>query len=458
MRGGFGRGSKRGSDMRHGSRDGETSLATGNGRRRALLATLAVSLVLGSCASADVMSVGSITPYAPTEQRVTPAAPRTPAKFSRGEGAPSPSFRAFVSALWPEAQARGVSRSVYDAAFSGVTQDEKIIALTKKQAEFVKPVWEYLASAVSQNRLERGTPMTRQWASTLDTIERTYGVDRKVVMGVWGMETNFGGFTGSHYVVRALATLAEAKYRGDYFRNELLTALVILQQGHVSPDRMEGSWAGAMGQTQFMPSSFMRYAVDFTGDGRRDIWTSVPDALASTANYLKQHGWQPGLPWGFEVKVPSGFRYGRDKKSLAAWASEGVRRVDGRPLSGAGEARLFLPAGARGPVFLVTANFDVIKRYNNSDAYALGVAHLGDRLYGGAPIQTPWPTDQAPLAKHEREEVQRHLASRGYDIGDVDGRIGSQTRDAIFAFQESRGLIADGHADNRLLAQLRQTR
>lgn len=444
--------------MRHGSRDGETDFTTASRGGRVPLAALAVSLALGACASTDVVSVGSITPYAPTEHRLTPEAPRSPARISRGEGTPSPSFRVFVAALWPEAQARGVSRAVYDAAFAGVTQDEKVIALTRKQAEFSKPIWEYLASAVSQNRLERGTPLTREWASTLDAIERTYGVDRKVVMGVWGMETNFGSFTGSHYVVRALATLAEARYRGDYFRNELLTALVILQEGHITPDRMEGSWAGAMGQTQFMPSSFMRYAVDFTGDGRRDIWTSVPDALASTANYLKQNGWQPGLPWGFEVKVPSGFRYGRQARSFADWAAEGVRRVDGRPLPAAGEARLFLPAGARGPVFLVTKNFDVIKRYNNSDAYALGVAHLGDRLYGGAPIQAPWPTDQVPLAKHEREELQRHLVRHGYHIGEIDGRIGSQTRDAIFAFQESRGLVADGHADGRLLALLRQTR
>lgn len=376
---------------------------------------------------------------------------------SYGSGKPqSGAFSNFVEGLWPAARARGVSRRTFDAAFAGVSPDQKVLDLTKKQAEFVKPVWEYLASAVSEKRLEKGPQVAAQHAATLAAIEQAYGVDRKVIIGVWGMETNFGGFTGNNYVIQALATLAYAKYRGDFFRNELLTALTILEQGHVAPRDMQGSWAGAMGQTQFMPTSFMSYAVDYTGDGKRDIWNSVPDALASTANYLKKHGWETGLPWGFEVKVPASFNYSARKQSFAHWAHAGVRRMDGKAMPAHGEASLFMPAGARGPIFLVTKNFNVIKRYNNSNAYALGVAHLGDRVYGGAPIQAAWPVDQRPLTKDQRHELQQRLARLGYDVGEPDGKLGERTQEAILAFQEARGLVADGHPSDELLTHLRR--
>ncbi|MDJ1158315.1 lytic murein transglycosylase [Chelatococcus sp. SYSU_G07232] len=415
------------------------------GRRTGIgaIAAIAASLALAACASNGILpGVASMDEVETTS----------------GRGAPQPAaFAAFVEELWPAARARGVSRRTFDAAFAGVSPDQKVLDLTKKQSEFVKPIWEYLASAVSEKRLEKGPQMAAQYASTLAAVEQTYGVDRKVIMGVWGMETNFGGFTGNNYVVQALATLAYARYRGDYFRNELVTALKILDDGHVSPADMQGSWAGAMGQTQFMPSSFVRYAVDFTGDGKRDIWTSVPDALASTANYLKMHGWQTGLPWGFEVQLPPGYSHRVRKQSFAHWAQAGVRRMDGKAMPAEGEASLFMPAGARGPVFLVTKNFAVIKRYNNSDAYALGVAHLGDRVYGGPAIQASWPVEERQLTKDERHELQRRLALLGYDVGEPDGRLGTQTRDAIVAFQESRGLVPDGYPDSRLLAYLRQT-
>jgi membrane-bound lytic murein transglycosylase B len=369
-----------------------------------------------------------------------------------------PEFRRFVEALWPEARARGVSRATFERAFAGLSPDPKILALTHQQSEFVRPIWDYLGGAVSSGRLERGRVMAARYASTLAAVERTYGVPRTVVLGVWGMETNFGSFTGSTDVVRALATLAYARYRGDFFRGELLAALQILQRDHIDRRAMRGSWAGAMGQTQFMPSSFLRYAVDGDRDGRRDIWASVPDALASTANYLRQKGWERSLPWGFEVRLPQDFDFRNDRHAFAGWHKLGVRRADGKALPPHGEGALFLPAGANGPAFLVTDNYAVIKAYNSSDAYALAVAHLGDRLTGGRPIAAAWPVHEPPLGREQREEVQRRLAALGHYEGDADGRLGSKTRAALRAFQLRRGLKPDGYATVVVLRELRAAR
>lgn len=366
-------------------------------------------------------------------------------------------FQRFVQGLWPEAKARGVSQATFNEAFRGVEPDAKIIALTKKQSEFVRPIWDYINGSISNERLKRGRDMAAEWSKTLAVVEKTYGVPRSVVLGVWGMETNYGSFTGSIYAIRALSTLAYTGYRPDFFREELLTALQILQQGHVDRSRMLGSWAGAMGQTQFMPSSFMKYAVDGNGDGMRDIWSSVPDAMASTANYLRQQGWEPGLPWGFEVQLPKGFDFRYLKQNFAQWQTLGLRRIDGKAMPRAGEATLFLPGGAGGPAFLVTKNYDVIKTYNSSDAYAMGVAHLGDRLMGGQPIQAAWP--KAPmLDKDQRQELQERLARLGFYEGNTDGKFGSKTRDAVRNFQLRRGLIPDGYADYAVLRELRATR
>ncbi|QFU15410.1 lytic murein transglycosylase [Microvirga thermotolerans] len=367
-------------------------------------------------------------------------------------------FQAFVQSLWPQARARGVSRATFEAAFRGVEPDSKIVALTRKQSEFVRPIWDYIEGSVSAQRLERGRQMAAEWSRTLDMVERTYGVPRSVVLGVWGMETNFGSFTGSIYVIRALATLAYTRYRGDFFKDELLTALQILENDHIDRDKMLGSWAGAMGQTQFMPSSFMKFAVDGNRDGVRDIWTSVPDALASTANYLRQQGWEPGLPWGFEVKLPKGFDYRNLRLGFSSWAALGVRRMDGQPFPRSGEAALFLPAGADGPSFLVTDNYDVIKSYNSSDAYAMGVVHLGDRIMGAGPIRAAWPKDKPLLDKDQREELQKHLAGLGLYRGDADGKLGSKTREAVRNFQLARGLVPDGYADLAVLRELRAAR
>jgi lytic murein transglycosylase len=385
-----------------------------------------------------------------------------PALAQATTGATAPQageFKRFVEALWPEARQRGVSRATFDDAFRGVTApDPKIVALTKKQSEFVRPIWDYVAGAISPARLQRGREAAQAYQAQFEAAERAYGVPRSVILGVWGMETNYGSFTGDIYAVRALATLAFVRYRGEFFRNELLTALQILEDDHVGRDKMRGSWAGAMGQTQFMPTSFMRFAVDGDGDGARDIWSSVPDAIASTANYLKEHGWTRGLPWGFEVALPDGFDFRNLRQTFSGWGQLGVARVDGKALPSGGEATLFLPAGASGPAFLVTANYDVIKAYNASDAYALGVGHLGDRVLGGPAIQGDWPRNERMLDKDQRVEVQKRLMAMGLYQGETDGKHGSKTRVAVREFQLKRGLVPDGYANLPVLEALRKAR
>jgi lytic murein transglycosylase len=404
------------------------------------------------CFSAASLTLGLAAGAGPALARSPKAKPQPAREASQAD------FEKFLQALWPEARARGVSRATFDEAFRGVAPDAKIVALTRKQSEFVRPIWDYIASAAASSRIAKGQEIAREWARVLDAVERTYDVPKGVVLGIWGMETNFGSFTGNIYVVRALATLAFVRYRGDFFREELLTALHMLEQRQVARETMLGSWAGAMGQTQFMPSSFVKYAVDGDRDGARDIWRSMPDALASTANYLRQQGWQPGLPWGFEVELPEGFDFRNHRQALSGWMQLGLRRIDGQPMPRAGEATLFLPAGARGPAFLITENYNVIKTYNSSDAYAMGVAHLGDRIYGGRPIQGAWPRHEPMLDKDQREEVQRRLAGLGLYSGETDGRLGSKTREAVRQFQLRRGLTADGYADSALLKELRAAR
>ncbi len=364
-------------------------------------------------------------------------------------------FSAYLDSLRPRAERRGVSRATFERALSGVTPDQEVIRLTGQQAEFSRPIWEYLDGAVSSTRLRLGNEARGRHGQTLASMERAYGVPQAIVLGIWGMETNFGGYKGSKDVFRSLATLAHQGHRGDFFEDELLAALEILERGDVSRDSMKGSWAGAMGHPQFMPTSYLRYAADGDGDGRRDIWNSVPDALASAANYLREHGWQPGLPWGMEVRLPSNFDYGVEKASFSQWARLGMTPAGGGSLPNRGEASLFQPAGSNGPAFLVTANYDVIKRYNSSDAYALGVALLGDRLTGGAGVEASWPRNEPRLNTSQREELQRRLRDLGYYSGDVDGMFGSMTREAVRRFQRGRGLPADGYANMALLETLR---
>ncbi len=367
-------------------------------------------------------------------------------------------FDAFVANLWPAAQGQGVTRATFDAAFKGVTFNPSVVARTHQQAEFVKPIWGYLAGAVSARRIGEGQGLADREASWLDKAQGAYGVDKGVIMGIWGLETDFGSFQGSDSVIRSLASLAYIHYRGDYFRDQVIAALEIIEAGDVAPGAMKGSWAGAMGQTQFMPSSFLEDAVDFNGDGRRDIWGSAPDAIGSTAHYLQSHGWLAGQPWGMEVRLPEGFDLAaKDSETLAPWsafAARGVKRADAHALPGGGEAKLFLPAGLKGPAFLITPNFAVIKTYNNSSSYALGVALLGDSILGRGAVRAPWPSHDKILSGPQLQQMQAKLAALGYDVGKIDGRIGEQMRAAVRAYQASRGEPPDGYPTPALLAMM----
>ncbi|NBN65314.1 lytic murein transglycosylase [Microvirga tunisiensis] len=373
-----------------------------------------------------------------------------------------PRFDAFVRNMWPEARAAGISAATYNSVFTGMSPDPDTIRLMSAQSEFVKPIWDYLGSAVSDTRIQTGQRMLQEHAAVLREIEARYGVDRHAVLAVWGMETNYGGFMGKHNVIRALATLAYgAPRRQEFWRSELITALAILQGGHVRNEQMIGSWAGAMGHTQFMPSSWKQYAADYNGDGKRDIWTSVPDALASTANYLKEHGWQTGKTWGYEIKLPRGFDYSladdSTTKTIAEWERLGIVRANGRDFPRADDrAVLVLPAGAAGPAFLMLRNFFVIKRYNNATSYALAVGHLADRIRGGNAFVGDWSREHLPLNKQQTIQLQTALNRKGFDVGNPDGLAGPATRKAIRAYQKSRGMIPDGYASVMLLARMQQ--
>ncbi len=370
-------------------------------------------------------------------------------------------FNKFVADLWPAAHSAGISSGTYRHVFDGMDPDPDTLRLMSKQSEFVKPVWDYLDSAVSETRVERGRELLKEYAPVLRQLEARYGVDREAVLAIWGMETNYGSFMGKHNVIRALATLAyAAPRRTRFWRKELIKALSIVQAGHVRFEDMEGSWAGAMGHTQFMPSSWEAYSADYDGDGRRDIWTSVPDALASTAYYLKKHGWQTGKTWGYEVILPRSFNYklADDDTTLTLhnWSRQGVRRANGRDFPRPDDkAILVMPAGAAGPAFLMLRNFYVIKRYNNATAYALAVGHLADRIIGGGGLESDWAREYAPLSRSETAELQAELNRRGYKVGKPDGLIGPATRRGIRAYQRAQGLVPDGYASVVLLAQIK---
>lgn len=416
-------------------------MARADWRRLCGATFVATSLILAQGAAAQ-------TAAKPAKVASAQTAPKSAAKAEGG-------LPAFLQSLWPLAQARGISRATFDTALRGLSLDGSIVALTKKQAEFGKPIWSYLAGAVSSGRVGQGQAMAGQWASALARAEASYGVPREIVLGIWGMETSYGGFKGDKDVIRSLATLAYVRYRGDFFRDELLTALEILDKGHAERAELRGSWAGAMGHTQFMPSSYMKYAVDASGDGHADIWSNPTDAIASTANYLKGYGWQAGLPWGVEVVLPQGMDISVNRRSFSAWASAGLRKADGGALPWSGEATLFLPAGIKGPALLITENYAVIKKYNNSDAYALAVAVLGDRIAGRGGLRADWPLGEPQLSPQQRMEVQRRLKALGLYSEKIDGRLGSGTREAVRQFQLRAGLTPDGHASPAVLARLK---
>jgi lytic murein transglycosylase len=368
-------------------------------------------------------------------------------------------FASCAAGLRSEAARQGVPGAILDSAFGGLQPDMKVLEFQKQQPEFKTPVWDYMASLVDEERVSDGKARMAQYASALATAEERYGVSRYVIAAIWGVESDFGRSMGKRPLVQSLSTLACLGERPDYFRAELMAALKILARGDVAADRLEGSWAGAFGQTQFMPSTFLRLAVDLDGDGRRDIVDSPADALGSTANFLRKSGWRPGVAWGFEVRLPAGYAGPsgrRNKASMAAWTARGVARIDGRPLGEGEEAGLLAPAGLDGPAFLVTSNFEAIYSYNASESYALAIGHLADRLAGGGPLATPWPTDDPGLSRAGRRELQRLLISRGYDVGEPDGAIGKKTRDAIADFESKNGLDRDGRPSAKVLAALRR--
>jgi lytic murein transglycosylase len=369
-------------------------------------------------------------------------------------------FNNCLGRLWPDAARRGVTREAYEHFTTGLTPDLRIMDLLDAQPEFTKSFWDYLDGLVSDERIARGRELLAQYAKTFDAMERTYGVDRYIITAIWGVESNYSTMGGDRPVIRSTATLACVGRRRDYFREEFLSALEILQRGDVKPDRLIGSWAGAFGPTQFMPTTFKRFAVDFDGDGRRDVVDSVPDVIASTANNLKRDGWVSGQSWGYEVVVPKNFDFmlaDRSKQlTVRQWEGLGLKRPDGKPFPRAEDrAYLLVPAGAQGPGFLMLQNFRVIMKYNPAEAYALAIGHLADRMRGGGPFVQDWPRNERVLTLTERYELQQLLARRGYDIGEPDGLFGPRTRVAIRNFQASVGQTPDGFATGTMLDRLR---
>jgi membrane-bound lytic murein transglycosylase B len=366
-----------------------------------------------------------------------------------------------LAALWPDAARRGITRANYLRFTAGLTPDLSIMDKLDAQPEFTKATWDYLDLLVSDDRIAQGQALLAQYAPAFAAVERAYGVDRFILAAIWAVESNYGTMIGDRPVLRSTATLACVGRRREFFRGEFLATLEILQRGDVPPDRLVGSWAGAFGPTQFMPTSFLRYAVDFEGNGHRDVVDSIPDMLASTANNLKTDGWVPGETWGYEVALPQRFNYfladSPRQMSVRQWESAGVRRANGEPFPRPVErASLLLPAGARGPAFLMLRNFQVIMRYNPAEAYALAIGHLADRLRGGGPLMHPWPRDERVLTLQERYEMQQLLAQRGFKVGPPDGFIGPETRLAIRDYQESIGAIPDGFASSEVLDRLLQ--
>ena len=372
---------------------------------------------------------------------------------------PPTAFAGCISELRTEASAKGIKPAIFDTALAGIEPDQTVLDAMDTQPEFETPVWEYLATLVSERRIAEGQVRMLTWAPVLARAEKEYGVDRFTIVAVWGVESDYGRIMGKRSLVRSLATISCAGTRQRYFRGELMAALQILQAGDVKPEALRGSWAGAFGHTQFMPSTFQKSAVDFDGDGRRDLVGSIPDALGSVANYLKRAGWTSGQPWGYEVRLPKDYAgpSGRHARApIAAWTQLGIVRVDGAELGGEGPAALLLPTGTRGPAFIVLKNFDAIHSYNASESYALAIVHLSDRLRGSASFKTPWPTDDPILSRTERRELQERLIERGFLAGDADGIVGSRTVAAVKAFQASAGLPSDGYASASVLKALKE--
>ncbi|MEM7505240.1 MAG: lytic murein transglycosylase [Pseudomonadota bacterium] len=415
--------------------------------QRALpLAFLVLSLTISGCASGQ-----SLTPNGKVAQPpVRPATAPEPVEVRPAN------FTAWKTGFRPKALAAGVPAATFDTAFQGVSVNERVLELDRFQPEFSRPIWEYLDSAVSPSRISNGKAKSAEYAQTLAAIEARYGVDSEVVVAIWGLESAYGANMGSIPVVESMATLAYDGRRRQFAEEQLIAALKIIARGDVPASRMIGSWAGAMGHTQFIPTSFQDYAQDFTGDGRRDVWAANPsDALASTANYLARFGWTQGQPAVVEITLPQGFDYAladqKIRKSVSEWRALGIAAT-GVPEA---DASVILPAGARGPAFLALPNFRVIKRYNNATSYALAVAHLGARIDGAGPFIANWPRNDRALSRSEKEELQRRLTALGFDTQGADGIIGPNSRAAVRAFQQANGITPDGYVSGNLLDRVR---
>ncbi len=371
-------------------------------------------------------------------------------------------FSACLNRLQPEAQKAGISSQSFKQLTGNIVPDMGILEKLDYQPEFKQPIWDYLAALVDEQRIQEGTQNLSLHKNTLSRIQKIYGVDPATVVAVWGVESNFGQTFGKYPLIQALGTLSCYGRRQAFFQKEFFAALRILQSGDITPERLVGSWAGAFGHTQFMPTTFERLAVDFNGDGQRDLMDNTEDALASTANYLAKNGWQSGQAWGFEVKLPDNLPIANEgrkkKKTIQTWANKGVTTINGKALNtlvpASMKAGLLTPAGAKGPAFLVFKNFDVIYSYNAAESYALAIAHLSDRLKGEGAFKTAWPTDDPGLSRTERVALQKILLQKGHDIGEPDGLIGSKTREAIKAEQARLGLQANGRAGQKILRAL----
>ncbi|MEP7454325.1 lytic murein transglycosylase [Phyllobacterium sp. SB3] len=372
-------------------------------------------------------------------------------------------FQNWIVEFRATAMASGISAATYKRAFAGVTEiDPEVLEKAKFQPEFTAPVWDYIDNRVNENSVATGREMAKKYSRWLGAIEKSFGVDRNILLAIWSMETNYGEIMKRDDVmrdaVRSLATLAYADPRRAKFgRTQLIAAMKILQTGDIDRSHLTGSWAGALGHTQFIPTSYLAYAVDMDGNGKRDIWNSIPDALATAANLLRKNGWQSGQTWGYEVVLPAGRKFPAGSKTIAEWQNLGVVRANGKAFpNGSIKATLKVPDGRQGPSFLMTKNFFVLKNYNNADKYALGVGLLADQIAGSAGLRQDWNRPFTPITMKEREELQHHLTELGYYDGKVDGKIGSGSRNAIQAFQTRMGMDPDGHPSKEVLTILRK--
>jgi membrane-bound lytic murein transglycosylase B len=407
----------------------------------------AAMALLCFCADAATFSAGTV---AKAKAGAAPGEPQETAIPKAEE------FRQFLESIWPHAEAAGVSRATFEAAISGLTPEPAILTKPTKQPEFTITIAKYLAQSATPKRAAQGRDMAAGLTDTLEKIQARSGVPWEILVAIWGIESNYGTGAGHSDILRVLATLAFRQHRGNLFRDEFVAALVMLEKGYATRAHLVGSWAGAMGQPQFMPSSYLKYAVSYDGSPAADIWSSRTDALASIANFLQKAGWVADLPWGIEVIIPDSFDYAALRNSFANWQAQGFHAASGKPLPSQGNASLFMPAGAKGPAWLLTDNFAVIKQYNTSDAYAMAIGVLAQGIANEGGIRTPWPKDLKPLSIADGKAVQQALTKLGLYRGNTDGRLGPATREAVHAYQVKAGIQpADAYVTPALVKRLR---